>query len=106
MRFSVLGFGSVLRIELQAPVVKVTSSYHVAFQRIQELLGAFFKHENAIFNGDPGDGFSYPTLTLMMDSYTLAYQIRYSNLRKRHKQLYFFAHARSICLSTMQMNFL
>ena len=29
--------------------VKVTSSYNVASQHIQELLGAFFKHENAVF---------------------------------------------------------
>ena len=28
------------------------SSYHVSSQHIQELLGAFFKHENAVFNGE------------------------------------------------------
>ena len=32
--------------------VKVISSYHVSSQRIQELLGVFFKHENVVFNGE------------------------------------------------------
>ena len=32
--------------------VKVTSLFHVTSQRIQELLGAFLKHENAAFNGE------------------------------------------------------
>ena len=56
---------------------------YVASRCIQELLGAFFNHENGVLNGeqekesigkprdanhDPRDGFSYPTLTLMMDS--------------------------------------
>ena len=27
-------------------------SYHFASQRIQELLGAFIKHENVVFNGE------------------------------------------------------
>ena len=30
----------------------MTSSYHVAFQRCQEMIGAFFKRENAVFNGE------------------------------------------------------
>ena len=32
--------------------VKMTSSCHFASQCIQELLGAFFKNENAVFNGE------------------------------------------------------
>ena len=32
--------------------VKVISSYHVKSQHIQELLGALFKHEYAVFNGE------------------------------------------------------
>ena len=31
---------------------QVTSSYHVPSQCIQELLGAFFTHQNAVFNGE------------------------------------------------------
>ena len=63
--------------------VNVTSSYHVASQRIQELLEAFLKKHNMRYlmvikkknpsimmpNGDPRNGFSYLTLTLMIDSY-------------------------------------
>ena len=30
----------------------VTSSYHVVSQRIHELLGVFFKHENVVINGE------------------------------------------------------
>ena len=32
--------------------VKVTSSNHVASQRIHEIMGAFFKHENVVFHGE------------------------------------------------------
>ena len=79
---------------------KVTSSSDIVPQRIQELLQAYFEIENNVVlngeqgrepvwyeklslgitichhlaslvkNGDPQDGFYYPTLTLMMDSYS------------------------------------
>ena len=68
------------------------------FQHVQELLGAFFKTINAVFNGeqekekvicvrmgwknpslmmpncDPQDEFFHPTLTLVIDSYIILYR--------------------------------
>ena len=43
---------SFLKTPFERKNVKMTSSYHVASQRIRELLGAFFKYENAVFNGE------------------------------------------------------
>ena len=39
-------------LELTRHSRQVTSSYHVASRRIQDLLGVFFKHENVVFNGE------------------------------------------------------
>ena len=83
--------------------VKVTSSCHVTSQHIQEFLGAFLQTWKAVFNGeqekesggikkispkdhhlaslvipndDPWDKFFYPTLTLLIDSFNLACDLK------------------------------